>query len=82
MESTAEHNGCQARWGREAGIGSSGRRHPNHNALAQRTGNRRTFAREYRESDLDLICRWMEREGMYYYFEHGKRLAAGPEKTA
>jgi len=27
---------------------------------------------QYKESDLDFIHRWMEREGMYYYFEHGE----------
>jgi type VI secretion system secreted protein VgrG len=26
---------------------------------------------QYRESNLDFISRWMEREGMYYYFEQG-----------
>lgn len=26
---------------------------------------------QYRESDFDFICRWMEREGIYFYFEHG-----------
>ncbi|MGK4005693.1 type VI secretion system tip protein TssI/VgrG [Sorangium sp. So ce1036] len=26
---------------------------------------------QYRESDLDFISRWMEREGLYYYFEQG-----------
>ncbi len=26
---------------------------------------------QYRESDLDFISRWMEREGVYYFFEHG-----------
>ncbi|WP_437817710.1 type VI secretion system Vgr family protein [Sorangium sp. So ce1078] len=25
---------------------------------------------QYRESDFDFISRWMEREGIYYYFEH------------
>jgi type VI secretion system secreted protein VgrG len=27
---------------------------------------------QYRESDLDFVSRWMEREGMYYYFEQGE----------
>jgi type VI secretion system secreted protein VgrG len=25
---------------------------------------------QYRESDLDFISRWMEREGIFYYFQH------------
>jgi type VI secretion system secreted protein VgrG len=28
---------------------------------------------QYQESHLDFISRWMEREGMYYYFEQGDR---------
>lgn len=27
---------------------------------------------QYQESDLDFISRWMEREGIYYYFEQGE----------
>ena len=26
---------------------------------------------QYQESNLDFVSRWMEREGMYYYFEQG-----------
>jgi len=26
---------------------------------------------QYKESSLDFLQRWMEREGLYYYFEHG-----------
>jgi type VI secretion system secreted protein VgrG len=26
---------------------------------------------QYKESSLDFLHRWMEREGLYYYFEHG-----------
>ena len=31
----------------------------------------RSFICQYQESDLDFISRWMEFEGMYYFFEHG-----------
>jgi type VI secretion system secreted protein VgrG len=27
---------------------------------------------QYQESNFDFISRWMEREGMYYFFEHGE----------
>ncbi|WP_437276502.1 type VI secretion system tip protein TssI/VgrG [Sorangium sp. So ce375] len=27
---------------------------------------------QYRESDYAFVARWMEREGIYYYFEHGE----------
>ena len=35
------------------------------------------FVCQYRESHLDFIHRWLEREGLYYYFEHGQE---GAEK--
>lgn len=28
------------------------------------------FVAQYRESNLDFFHRWLEREGLYYYFEH------------
>ncbi|WP_437324645.1 type VI secretion system Vgr family protein [Sorangium sp. So ce381] len=27
---------------------------------------------QYRETDYSFVARWMEREGIYYYFEHGE----------
>lgn len=35
------------------------------------TGNypKREFVCQYRETDLNFFSRWLEREGMYYYFE-------------
>ncbi|MEO7330810.1 MAG: type VI secretion system tip protein TssI/VgrG, partial [Minicystis sp.] len=39
---------------------------------------------QYRESDLDFISRWMEREGIYYFFEHeedGEKLILGDHRT-
>lgn len=39
---------------------------------------------QYRESDLDFISRWMEREGIYYFFEHsddGEKLILCDDKT-
>jgi type VI secretion system secreted protein VgrG len=37
------------------------------------TGNYRPweYVCQYNETDFDFISRWMEREGIYYYFEHG-----------
>ena len=39
---------------------------------------------QYRESDFDFISRWMEREGIYYYFEHtedGEKLILRDDKS-
>ena len=33
----------------------------------------REYVCQYRESNFDFISRWMEREGMYYFFEQGDR---------
>jgi len=35
------------------------------------------FVCQYRESHLDFLHRWLEREGLYYYFDHPE---GGPEK--
>ncbi|MFT3774012.1 MAG: type VI secretion system tip protein TssI/VgrG [Minicystis sp.] len=38
---------------------------------------------QYRESDLDFISRWMEREGIFYFFEHtdeGEKLVLCDQK--
>jgi type VI secretion system secreted protein VgrG len=32
---------------------------------------RRSFVCQYQETHLDFLSRWMEKEGMYYFFEHG-----------
>jgi type VI secretion system secreted protein VgrG len=40
---------------------------------------------QYRESDFDFISRWMEREGLYYWFEHGdagEKLVIADSKAA
>ena len=40
---------------------------------------------QYKESSLDFIHRWMEREGMYYFFEQtdsGEKLVIADDKTA
>ena len=31
----------------------------------------RLYCVQYRESDLDFVCRLMEEEGIYFFFEHG-----------
>ncbi|SFU61558.1 type VI secretion system secreted protein VgrG [Polaromonas sp. YR568] len=31
---------------------------------------RRSFVCQYQETHLDFLSRWMEKEGMYYFFEH------------
>ncbi len=40
---------------------------------------------QYKETDLNFISRWMEREGIYYYFEHteeGEKLIVTDSSTA
>jgi len=32
---------------------------------------KRSFVCQYQESLLNFICRWMEKEGLYFYFEQG-----------
>lgn len=33
----------------------------------------RSFVCQYQETHLDFLSRWMEKEGMYYWFDHGGR---------
>ena len=37
----------------------------------QRSYPAREFVCQYKESDFAFLARWMEREGIYFYFEHG-----------
>ena len=37
-----------------------------------RTYNERDFIVQYRETDFDFVSRWMEREGIYYFFRHDR----------
>ncbi|NLC37331.1 MAG: type VI secretion system tip protein VgrG [Alcaligenaceae bacterium] len=37
----------------------------------------RSFICQYEETDLDFISRWMEQEGLYYFFDHEDEAAAG-----
>ena len=34
------------------------------------TYRKREFVCQYQETDFDFVTRWMEREGIYYYFDH------------
>lgn len=45
----------------------------------------REYVVQYEESDLDFIHRWLEREGIYYYFEQtedGERMVLGHSSEA
>lgn len=40
---------------------------------------------QYRESDFDFLSRWMEHEGLYYFFEHGddaEKLVIADDRSA
>lgn len=47
--------------------------------LKEETRNyrQRSFICQYQESDLDFISRWMEQEGIYYFFDHEDEAATG-----
>jgi type VI secretion system secreted protein VgrG len=50
----------------DAGIGSSAVEFRLNRSYAKRD-----HVCQYQESDLDFIERWMQREGIYYFFDHG-----------
>ena len=50
---------------REAGF-----RHEDCEFRLSRTYDRLDFVCQYRESTLDFLMRWMERDGIYFYFAH------------
>jgi type VI secretion system secreted protein VgrG len=58
------------RYGLTAGEGFDVRIASNGDGAAGGPGHVREFAVQYDESDWDFIQRWLEHEGLYYWFEH------------
>ncbi len=55
---------------RDHGLGNSDVQTNLRNPLSYRS---RTFVCQYQETHLDFISRWMEKEGLYYFFDHEPR---------
>jgi Rhs element Vgr protein len=63
----------------EAILARNGLRGPDIQIPAKESSHyrQRSFVCQYEESDLAFISRWMEQEGMYYFFEHEDASAPG-----
>jgi len=55
---------------RDHGLGNSDVQMNLRNPFSYRS---RTFVCQYQETHLDFISRWMEKEGLYYFFDHEPR---------
>lgn len=55
---------------RDSGLGNADVRQSLRNPFAYRS---RSFVCQYQETHLDFISRWMEKEGLYYFFDHEPR---------
>jgi type VI secretion system VgrG family protein len=54
----------------EAVIKDSGLTSADYEKKIKGSYRKRSFVCQYQETNLDFIMRWMEKEGMYFYFDH------------
>lgn len=61
----------------------NGLKGPDYRILVKDPGQyrQRSFTCQYQETDLNFIARWMEQEGLYFYFDHESKSATGEVLT-